>query len=245
MRKNFLKTFAFGLSFIFANNFCYAETLKEHSQAVQNYKSLPATENPGNESNEIMAIENLLANSETAKKTDQIILVVDHTLSLWDKIDGKWYKDFETYCGYGRNGLNLDRYEGDATTPIGAFPILYAFGHGENPGTAMTYKKITPNSYYSGESSTYNTWVESPYRISGEHLADYYQYQYAMSIGFNINPVVVGKGAAIFLHCKSVDRWTTSGCVSIPEDYMLDLLRKSHDGEYIIIVPKVEDIANY
>ena len=196
-------------------------------------------------SSERMKIENLLANSATAQKTDQIILVVDHTLSLWNKIDGEWYEDFETYCGYGRNGLNIDRHEGDGTTPIGAFPILYSFGHGENPGTAMTYKKITPNSYLSGESSTYNTWVESSYSMDGEHLADYYQYQYAMNIGFNINPTVFGKGAAIFLHCKSVGKWTTAGCVSLPENYMLDLLKKSHDGEYIIIVPKVEDIANY
>lgn len=189
--------------------------------------------------------QKLLANSATAQKTDQIILVVDHTLSLWNKINGEWQKDFETYCGYGRNGFNLDRHAGDGTTPIGAFPILYSFGRGDNPGTAMTYKKITPNSYLSDENSTYNTWVESSRQIAGEHLADYYQYQYAMNIGFNTEPAIVGKGAAIFLHCKSLDTWTTSGCVTIPERYMADLLKKSHDGEYIIIVPKLEDIANY
>ena len=196
-------------------------------------------------SSEQMKTANLLANSATAQKTDQIILVVDHTLSLWNKIDGEWYENFETYCGYGRNGLSYNRTAGDGTTPIGAFPILHAFGLGDNPGTEMTYKKITPNSYLSAETSTYNTWVESSYKIAGEHLADYYQYQYAMNIGFNINPTVVGKGAAIFLHCKSIGRWTSAGCVTVPENYMLDLLRKSHDGEYIIIVPKVEDIANY
>ena len=119
-----------------------------------------------------MEIKNFFANSETAQKTDQIILAVDHTLSLWNKISGEWYKDFETYCGYGRNGLKLDRHEGDGTTPVGAFPILHAFGLGDNPGTKMTYKKITPNSYLSDENTTYNMWIESPYRISGEHLAD-------------------------------------------------------------------------
>ena len=190
-------------------------------------------------------IENLLANSATAQKTNQIILVVDHTLSLWNKIDGEWYEDFETYCGYGRNGLSWDRTAGDGTTPIGAFPILHAFGLVDNPGTEMTYKKITPNSYLSAESSTYNQWVESPYRISGEHLNEYYQYTYAMNIGFNINPTIYGKGAAIFLHCKSLGRWTSAGCVTIPENYMLDLLKKSHNGEYIIIVPEVDDIARF
>lgn len=190
-------------------------------------------------------IENLLTNSATAQKTDQIILVIDHTLSLWNKIDGKWKKDFESYCGYGSNGLSWDRTAGDKTTPIGAFPILYAFGQGDNPGTEMTYKKITPKSYLSGEKSSYNTWVESSRRISGEHLQDYYQYEYAMNIGFNINPTVYGKGAAIFLHCKSMGHWTTAGCVSVPEDVMLKLLRKSHNGEYIIIVPTAADIAKF
>jgi 5'-nucleotidase (lipoprotein e(P4) family) len=219
---------------------------------AKNYKKLSADEKESARVNALTSwnsernkVENLLANSATAQKTDQIILVVDHTLSLWNKIEGEWYEDFETYCGYGSNGFSWNRTAGDKTTPIGAFPILHAFGLVDNPGTEMTYKKITPNSYLSAESSTYNQWVESSYRVSGEHLNEYYQYTYAMNIGFNINPTVVGKGAAIFLHCKSLGRWTTAGCVSVPENYMLDLLRKSHNGEWIIIVPKVEDIARF
>ena len=188
-----------------------------------------------------------LANTKTAQVTDQIILVVDHNFSLWNKTEeGWWRREIETYCGYGKNGLNSNRHEGDSTTPVGSFPILYAFGKATNPGTAMTYRDITPHSYLSGEHDTYNTWVESPYRkMNGEHLTDYYQYKYAMNIGFNINPTVLGKGSAIFLHCKSVDRWFTAGCVSLEEKDMVEVLRLSHDGEYIIIVPRVEDIANY
>ena len=218
----------------------------------ENYNNLPASERISARLNSLNTwnseqnhLKNLLSNSATAQKTDQIILVVDHTLSLWNKIDDEWHKDFETYCGYGSNGLSYDRTAGDKTTPIGAFPILYSFGLGDNPGTEMNYKKITPNSYLSAESSTYNQWVESSYYISGERLQDYYQYQYAMHIGHNINPTIYGKGAAIFIHCKSIGRWTTSGCISVPENYMLELLRKSHNGEYIIIVPTIDEIANY
>ena len=188
----------------------------------------------------------IIENTQTAQKTDQIILVVDHSLSLWNKQDdGHWYMDFDTYCGYGRNGLSRDRWAGDKTTPIGSFPMLYAFGLVDNPGTEMSYRKITPNSYLSSAQSTYNTWVESSYYVPGEHLIDYYQYKYAMNIGYNINPVRYGRGAAIFLHCKSYDRWWTSGCVSVEEDIMLDLLLKSHDGEYMIIVPSVDDVYSY
>ena len=87
------------------------------------------------------AVEDLLASSETARKTDQIILVVDHTLSLWNKIDGVWQKDLESRCNYGKNGFSANRHAGDKTTPVGAFEILYAFGMDDNPGTELEYKK--------------------------------------------------------------------------------------------------------
>ena len=191
-------------------------------------------------------VSQILANTQTAQKTNQILLVVDHNFSTWYRTaDGWWARQADYYCGYGRNGLNANRHAGDKTTPIGSFQILYAFGKAPNPGTQMTYRNITPNSYLSSEYATYNTWVESPYHISGEHLIDYYQYKYAMDIGFNQNPIVYGKGAAIFLHCKSYDRWWTSGCVSLEEQDMKDVLLWTQNGAYMIIVPRVEDIARY
>ena len=116
-------------------------------------------------------IADTLAKTKTATKTDQIILVVDHDLTLWNKqADNSWKMELQSYCGYGKNGFNANRHEGDKTTPIGAFPILYAFGLVDNPNTSMQYLKITPNSYLSGEESTYNTWVESDRPLNGsEH----------------------------------------------------------------------------
>ena len=188
----------------------------------------------------------LLKKTATARKTSQIILVVDHNLSFWEKgADGSWTRKLSAYCGYGKNGMSDDRHEGDKTTPIGSFPILHAFGIASNPGTTMQYRKITRNSYWSGEYSTYNQWVESPRHVEGEHLIDYYQYKYAMAIGFNRNPTVYKKGAAIFLHCKSYDHWHTAGCVGVEEKVMKKLLLMSHNGVYMIIVPNRADIASY
>lgn len=190
-----------------------------------------------------------LANTMTSQLTDQIILVVDHTLSLYNKqAGGSWTQAMETYCGYGRNGLkawNL-RQEGDQTTPIGSFPILFAFGVNANPGTAMTWRDVTPYSYWSGEKDTYNTWVESTTPISGEHLSDYtICYKYAMAIGFNQNPTVYKRGSAIFLHCKNPAEWGSAGCVSVVDEDMIRLLALCHDGCYIMIVPDEASIANY
>ncbi len=191
----------------------------------------------------------LLANTLTAQLTDQIILVVDHNLSLYNRqADGSWSKAMDTYCGYGRKGLkawNL-RQEGDQTTPIGSFPILFAFGVNQNPGTSMTWRDVTPNSYWSGEEATYNTWVESAAPISGEHLSDYtICYKYAMAIGFNQDPVVYKRGSAIFLHCKNPAEWGSAGCVSVEDADMLKLLALCHDGCYMMIVPNEASISNF
>ena len=191
----------------------------------------------------------VLTNTDTAQKTNQIVLVVDHALSLWQRAsDGTWRQDMDVYCGYGRNGLRgaSARVEGDGTTPIGAFPLLFAFGTGADPGTEMTYRQITPYSYWSAANdATYNTWVESAVRIPGEHLADYYQYKYAFAIGFNIDPAVYGRGTAIFLHCKSTDHWYTAGCVSLTETDILTLFYELENGAYIIIVPNADALALY
>lgn len=193
--------------------------------------------------------EALLRKSKTAELTDQILLVVDHNLTLWDKnSDGSFTKQMDVYCGYGRNGMKpaAERAEGDGTTPIGTFPILFAFGFGENPGTALTWRSISPNSYWSGERASYNTWVESSKKIAGEHLSEYtICYKKALAIGFNQDPVVYGRGSAIFLHIKNPATWSSAGCVSVEESNMTALLAKCHDGVRMIIVPEQSDIANY
>lgn len=185
----------------------------------------------------------------TAEKTDQIVLAVDHELTFWEKAeDGAWQRRMETYCGYGANGLVMaeERVMGSKTTPVGAFPLTLAFGTGEDPGTDMVYRQITPNSYWSEvEDESFNTWVESETPVPGEHLIDYYQYKYAVNIGFNLEDIVYSRGCAIFLHCKSVGSWNTAGCVSLREEDMLALLAYLRDGAYMIIVPDAESIAEY
>ena len=174
---------------------------------------------------------------------------MDHALSFWEKgEDGAWRLRMEADCGYGTNGLvkGEERIMGSKTTPVGAFPLTLAFGTGDNPGTAMTYRQITENSYWTEvEDESFNTWVESETPVPGEHLIDYYQYKYAVNIGFNMEDIVYNRGCAIFLHVKSVNSWNTAGCVSLREEDMLALLRMLRDGAYIIIVPDVETLAEY
>lgn len=207
------------------------------------YQTLYSQAHPGSQ-----RIAELLRKSETAKKTDQIILVVDHSLSLWNK-DAFGYWDMvqgEWYCGYGSHGLSVEHTEGDYRTPIGSFPALFAFGSAANPGSGMTWRQITPNSYWSAEmNGRYNTWVESASPIRGEHLSTIYQYEYAIATGFNTNPVKLGGGSAIFIHVKGRNSWNTAGCVSLSRDNMISLIRSCHDGAYCLFTANEGQIAAY
>ncbi len=184
-----------------------------------------------------------------AEKTNQIVVVADHSLTLWERgADGAWAQTLDAYAGYGYNGMSESRSEGDGTTPIGAFPLLYAFGRDADADTDMEYRVITDRSYFSAERSdgTYNTWVESDTPVYGEHLMDYagLQYRLAAVIGFNIDPVTVGMGSAIFLHCKG-NSWNTAGCVSVERSVMEGLLARLHPGAWIVIVRSQGDLAAY
>ena len=195
------------------------------------------------------SLRNKVAATATAKKTNQIVLVVGHQLTLWQKqSDGTWVNYMDVYCGYGTNGMRSanSRREGDKTTPIGSFSIPYAFGNAKNPGTGgMSYYRTTRNTYWSAERRTYNTWVESPTPIYGEHLSSIYQYKYAAVIGFNMNPTVYGRGSALFIHCKSTNTWNTAGCVSLSEASMKRLLGLLKNDAYIIIVPSKGSVTSY
>ena len=241
----------FGTKFIALPNPVYGAW---ENALADSYKKLSATEKISARKNSLKGwgvtrnkIAGLLKKTKTAKNTSQIILVDNNNLSLWNKNSaGDWQQDFETFCGHGSGGFNENRREGDASTPVGSFPILYAFGVGENPGTKMEYKQITQNSWLSAESDNYNTWVESETPLqNGEHLIEVYQYTYGMNIGFNVNPAVVGRGSAVFLHCKGLGRWTTAAGVCVREDDMIKLLKLAKEGAYIIIVPSIDDITKY
>ena len=187
-----------------------------------------------------------IARTKVAQKTNQIILVVNNKLTFWNKDkNGKWDENLSTGARIGYGGLKSasNKHEGDGATPTGAYPILYGFGFGSNPGTSLKYKRITNNSYFVDDvhSSYYNQWYEGKGQ-RGEHMIDHPQYKYGMVIGYNTS-CRKGKGSAIFLHCNG--RGSTAGCVSVPESTMLKLLKSTHKGAYIIITSSENNLKYY
>lgn len=189
-----------------------------------------------------------LFKSKVGQSESQVILVLDHKMSLWNKGQDRYYKLKEWKNGYGRKGMKKaeERREGDETSPIGAFPIQFAFGFAEKENTLLPYRQIKKNSVWSGEKSSYNQWVEKDKPVAGEQLWNYkICYEKALAIGFNQNPVVYGRGSAIFLHIKAPSTWESAGCITIEKSSMEELLPLLQEKLSILILQDEEEIKDY
>ncbi|TRY18722.1 L,D-transpeptidase family protein [Tessaracoccus rhinocerotis] len=133
-----------------------------------------------------------------------------------------------------------ERRQDTLTTPTGDFTVNDAFGLDPDPGTALSWRDVGPNSYWvlDNDSPHYNQWREASAggfdRSESEHLADYAgQYDLVGVIDYNRSPAVKGKGGAIFLHVHGSG--ATAGCVSITKANMRTWLQHATPGDVIAI----------
>ncbi|HAK43187.1 MAG TPA: hypothetical protein DCM59_11435 [Clostridium sp.] len=193
------------------------------------------------------SVESFIVQSPTAQYTDQIIGVVASGSSaqvyLLEKNNGVWQTVLQTSGFVGSQGVG-QASEYASRTPKGSYSLGFAFGTGGNPGTNLTYRPITNNSYWISDvnSPYYNTWQEGDFGGNGnEHLAGYTdEYRYAITLNYNAG---VGNGSAFFLHCSNGS--PTAGCISVPTDVMLTFMQRIHSGAHIINVNSLSELANY
>ena len=170
---------------------------------------------------------------------NKLIKVTKDKIILYE--DNKLIKEFkEVYIG--KNGFTNYKEEGDMCTPLGLFNLGFAFGT-KNLNISYPYYQITENSYWVSDSNSkyYNNLVEikkenkkllydyikvSPKKNwkSSEKLTDYpIQYELALVIEYNMNPIIPNKGSAIFFHIKNKD--FTHGCVSTTKENLLYIIK--------------------
>jgi L,D-peptidoglycan transpeptidase YkuD (ErfK/YbiS/YcfS/YnhG family) len=145
-----------------------------------------------------------------------------------------WRPAFGPYTArVGRNGLRVDRHEGDGTTPVGTFSILpRMYGNAPNPGVRFRYTRLRCGDWWVEDprSSAYNTFqrvgcgVQPPFKVTTPDMSKSPSaYRYLAVIGFNTSPIVPGRGSGIFLHVEVHN--STNGCVSLPRLQLLRILR--------------------
>ncbi|HEX2773488.1 MAG TPA: L,D-transpeptidase family protein [Micromonosporaceae bacterium] len=144
----------------------------------------------------------------------------------------------------GKNGVGPTQ-EGLGRTPVGSWSFGTAFSVGHtNPGTTLPFFKVDVNDVWAGDvqsPTTYNRHVrcapyKCPFRVTGhsERLINYpAPYAWAIDLGYNENPIVVGKGSAFFLHVGTGG--PTAGCVSLPASQVLSLMKWLRPGAKVTI----------
>lgn len=136
---------------------------------------------------------------------------------------GAWFARRRLRCAIGRGGLGAKRGEGDGVTPVGVHAleaVLYRPDRAAGRAAARVFRRareIGPMDGWSDDPAdpAYNTGVSLPRGFSHERLrrADP-MYDVVGVLDWNRDPVVPGRGSAIFLHVWRAPRWPTAGCVA-------------------------------
>lgn len=145
---------------------------------------------------------------------------------------GIWRQLMTTWGYIGREGLGKAA-EGDGRTPVGVFRFDKAFGIAPDPGCRLPYQQVDGHIYWSSDmrpGMEYNRMVDIRAlpdldTACSERIMDYpVRYQYCLNINYNA-AAVLGRGSAIFLHCAKEGAPYTLGCVAIPTEKMIYVLR--------------------
>jgi L,D-peptidoglycan transpeptidase YkuD (ErfK/YbiS/YcfS/YnhG family) len=141
----------------------------------------------------------------------------------------------------GPGGIAVKGGEGDGITPRGAFVVREIFYRADRipkPVTALPLHAIQKNDGWcdAPNDPNYNRLVTLPYRSSAEQMwrADHL-YDLVAVLGYNDDPVVPGKGSAIFLHLARPDFSATHGCVALAHDDWLAAIAQLQPGDQVVI----------
>ncbi len=121
----------------------------------------------------------------------------------------------------GEAGITQHKAEGDQATPAGTHVLtrlLYRADRVKPPACAVPIEPIAPSDAWCDDPAhpAYNRQVRRPHDARHEILwrADA-AYDIIGILNWNTNPVVPGRGSAIFLHIARPDFSPTAGCIAL------------------------------
>ncbi len=134
-------------------------------------------------------------------------------------------------CAIGSNGFSHSTFEGSKTTPMGNFALRNGYYRpdvfAQAPAGGIALSAIRPDDGWCDDPKhpRYNLPVKLPFDASHEVLwRQDRTYDIIVPIGYNDDPVIAGRGSAIFFHIAQPDFRPTLGCVAISLSDMLALL---------------------
>lgn len=181
----------------------------------------------------------------------QLLLVINDSdtsykafLVALEKRNKKWKIKFQPMmASIGRNGFALpgEKVEGDGKSPTGVFALGQLFSYENKVNTSLPFIQTAGDDKWIDDTNhvDYNKYIKGNTTATSFehlHLSDIY-YKYCMVIEYNTNPVVKGKGSAIFFHVADANYKPTAGCVAIKETDMNKILSwlKPNFGKAILM----------
>jgi L,D-peptidoglycan transpeptidase YkuD (ErfK/YbiS/YcfS/YnhG family) len=144
-------------------------------------------------------------------------------------------------CALGKGGVGEAKREGDGMTPAGTWPmrrLLYRPDRLPRPRTGLPATALTPGDGWCDDPADprYNLPVTLPCGASAETLwREDGVYDLIVPLGYNDDPVIPGRGSAIFLHVARPGYEPTEGCVALACDDLLRLLAEADAGARVIV----------
>jgi len=127
--------------------------------------------------------------------------------------------DFRLKCCVGKKGLNLNKKEGDDSTPIGLYKLKKLYFRKDrvgNPKCKLQKQIIKKNTAWCDEPNN-NKYNEEIFTLNKNYREKFYRkdhiYDYLIVISYNEQKVPF-KGSAIFLHLTENYK-PTAGCIAI------------------------------
>jgi L,D-peptidoglycan transpeptidase YkuD (ErfK/YbiS/YcfS/YnhG family) len=156
---------------------------------------------------------------------------------------GAWldWGDGKRRAAIGPGGIAVKGGEGDGITPRGSWPVREIFYRADRvpaPHTTLPLRAIAPDDGWcdAPDDPNYNRLVKLPYAASHETMwREDHLYDLVAVLGFNDDPVVAGKGSAIFLHLARDGYTPTHGCVALKYDDALAAIEQLRLGDTVVI----------
>ena len=180
----------------------------------------------------------LMSNGMEIGNSGQLIFVTNQdasscqvTICVLEKDGNIWRPAFPAFSGtIGTKGFAPfdKKVEGDGKSPTGIFSLGTAFGYNPSMTTKMPYRQVKDDDFWIDDvhSPDYNRWVRGPPQAASMEKMKREDglYRHGIVIAYNMDPIVKGKGSAIFLHRWQEKGKSTRGCVAVAEDQLLRLL---------------------
>lgn len=129
-------------------------------------------------------------------------------------------------CAIGKQGIieAESKREGDGKTPSGIYRLRECWYRPDKlkpPIMQLPLRAITPQDGWCDDPThpDYNRPVMLPFDASHETMwREDDAYNLVIPVSYNDDPVIAGRGSAIFLHVAQPDYRGTEGCIALAQD---------------------------